>query len=235
MVVSARLLKCVVKLPAKSGIARDTIDMTLHYTAPTGYVQSDFDAFAQVMKDFYEHSLAGTVALNTFIGNSRTTSTNPPTVTFYAVPATRGALGAPVGASTWTPSTWGSDGLPAEVSACLSFRADYGTAVEFGPGRATRPRARLRNRIYLGPLSSGALQVDGTTGRAKIHANLLTSATERAKSYLKDAMGTANWTWKVWSETDWQDYTPTVAWMDDAYDTQRSRGEDPVGRTTKAL
>lgn len=138
--------------------------------------------------------------------------------------------GSPVAVQPWTLGVRGGENsLPSGNAAVISFRADYGTDVEFGPH--TRPRARDRNRIYLGPLNQQAMSTDGTTQRV-----LLSSA------FITDALGslfnlsevvdetTADWVLQVWSRKNASTKLPTEGFMDNRPDYQRRRS-DPAPAT----
>lgn len=100
-----------------------------------------------------------------------------------------------------------STALPAEVSACLSY-----VAAENQP--------RSRGRIYLGPLGTNALAASsGATEVAEVwRRSVLASA--------KRLMDKPQYVWCLWSPTSLQMKHITGAWMDNAFDTQRRRGEE---------
>lgn len=121
------------------------------------------------------------------------------------------------------------------VAATISFRSDYGTDVEFGPG--TRPRSRDRNRVYIGPLETGAFTADLTTHRVKLATQFMTDclAAIVALSATVDPGG-LNWNLRQWSRRSALLKLPTVAWMDDRPDYQRRRSDpNPGSKTAVAL
>lgn len=67
------------------------------------------------------------------------------------------AAGSPVNITNFTLGASGISHapMPEQVAAIVEWRADYGSDVEFAPG--ARPRARDRNRFYLGPLNTQTL------------------------------------------------------------------------------
>nr|CRY97358.1 hypothetical protein [uncultured prokaryote] len=109
-------------------------------------------------------------------------------------------------------------GLPSEVAACLSFQ---GTRT---PGS---PQARRRGRVYIGPL----LATTNTSGRPS--SGLITNMIGAAQQ-LYDDIGTVTsaGSWAVWSPTDGLAVPITNGWVDNAFDTQRSRG---LARTSRTL
>lgn len=108
-----------------------------------------------------------------------------------------------------------------EVALCLSFK-----------GEGTSPRAK--GRIYAGPFESSALVARPSS---TVRNALIAAATAFA------GIGGPDIDWCVFSPTT---YTATqsygdafkpvqAAWVDDAWDTQRSRGLAPSARTNLAL
>lgn len=118
--------------------------------------------------------------------------------------------------------------LPNEVAVCLSFRAAYGSDVEFGGG-GTRPRSSDRGRVFIGPLGDVSLPATSTK-EARVWEDFREAVVAGAEVLIDAAAD--DWTWCVWSRTD-EALKPVVAgWVDDAFDTQRRRGVEPTERTT---
>lgn len=108
--------------------------------------------------------------------------------------------------------------LPREVAICLSFQ---GLRI---PGT---PQARRRGRIYIGPVGT-SVQTAGRPTSATRTA-LLTAAQQL---YTDIQTVDASYRWAVWSTRDGTAVPLHDAWVDDAFDTQRSRGNAPTTRTT---
>lgn len=105
--------------------------------------------------------------------------------------------------------------LPQEVACCLSYYAG-------------RSLPRQRGRIYLGPLQSGVVVADSTTGHIKPADAFRTTVAEAA-----ERLFTANGMeveWQVLSQVDGMARRVTGGWVDDAFDTQRRRGSEPTSR-----
>lgn len=122
----------------------------------------------------------------------------------------------------------GSDAdLPAEVAACVSFHADL-SAVSEHVGN-TRPRARRRGRIFVGPLKAGTATLGGPnevfldgTFRADLAAaghNLLAGLTADGAPL------------QVWSRVDAVVRPVVGGFVDNTFDTQRRRGLKATLRT----
>jgi hypothetical protein len=102
-------------------------------------------------------------------------------------------------------------GLPGEVAVCSSFFA--GTNVK-----------RRRGRHYIGPLS--AASTDGQ-GSPRPSNELKAAIVDRAKNV---AQTTQNVTWVVVSQVGAMANVVTAGWCDNAFDTQRRRGNQPSAR-----
>lgn len=103
--------------------------------------------------------------------------------------------------------------LPSEVAACLSYVA-----------QSNQPRNR--GRIYLGPLAANTSVV--ADGRPQVDSAFRISALASAKRL----MDISNMTWSLYSPTSGTMKPITGFWMDNAFDTQRRRGEESSGRVT---
>lgn len=107
--------------------------------------------------------------------------------------------------------------LPSEVALVASFQGDK---------TAGLPQARRRGRIYFGPLDA-SLNTDGRPTTATC-----TTLGTQVQTLCNDviALPTTGAYLGVWSEVD-QSITPVSnGWVDNAFDTQRRRGEDPTLR-----
>lgn len=111
--------------------------------------------------------------------------------------------------------------LPAEVAMCLSFQANRVSG---------QPQARRRGRIYLGPLSTAA----NTSGRPA--AALLTAMLNAGEALYDTWSGLNSFgNWAVWSPTNATAVEIDELYVDDAFDTQRSRGLARTAVTTRVV
>jgi len=125
----------------------------------------------------------------------------------------------------------GSLQLPHEVALCLSFE---------GPPISGTPQARRRGRLFIGPLD-GDVAVTGT-GDARPNSTALLAITAAAEA-LMTQVTYSGVVWSVFSPTSagpepWTAgdllagfVTITNGWMDNAFDTMRSRGLAATSRT----
>lgn len=128
--------------------------------------------------------------------------------------------------STGGPYTMGAPtttaNLPLEVAGCISFR---------GPNVAGTVPARRRGRNYIGPLNTSASAPgDGTTPPA-LSAGFISALTSYAQAIWDANSGAGSVTWCVYSPTDSAMIPVTNCWVDNAFDTQRRRGNDATART----
>jgi hypothetical protein len=123
-----------------------------------------------------------------------------------------------------------SQDLPSECAICLSFHGDTtGLATDVpggapGPRGDTHPAARVRGRIFIGPLNQ---HVQSSGSPTRVSATVLGDIVGSAM-----ALHTAMPSWSVWSRKNANTKLVTGGFVDNAFDTQRRRGEKASGRQT---
>lgn len=152
-------------------------------------------------------------------------------------------IGAPVDGGTWTLAAPGGEGMPEGLAACVSYRADYGTDVEFlgsrvEGGGGTRPRARDRNRHYFGPLNSRGFQLPGGPTRCTFSPSMINDFLLNVKQV--EVISTtgagiivppSQYNLRVWSRASATTKPVFEYWMDDRPDYQRRRSDQPGTKT----
>lgn len=118
-------------------------------------------------------------------------------------------------------STFGTPSLPSEVALCLSFQ---------GARTAGQFQSRRRGRIYIGPIQTTVSSAGRPDSASR---TTIVDAAEALYDDL-DAIASAG-TWAVWSTVDGGAVPLTDCWVDDSFDTQRSRGVQVTSRTTKSF
>lgn len=108
--------------------------------------------------------------------------------------------------------------LPREVALCLSYYASRKV------GETSYNYRRRRGRLYLGPFTIYGSEPDGSPV-----GSLLATVADAAERVLNTSEP-ANW--MQCSPTDGTYQSINGGWVDNAWDTQRSRGEAPTARTT---
>jgi hypothetical protein len=140
-----------------------------------------------------------------------------------------GAVGPPINIFdfTWTTSTAGTP-LPLEVAVVLSLHADL-TGIPEHSG-TTRPRARRRGRLYIGPLNTSAIDVYTTSPKVPRVAAQFMSDLQVATKALSTALGAGMWS--VASRVEHDAAAIVGGFIDDRPDVQRRRRPDPLSRNT---
>jgi hypothetical protein len=110
--------------------------------------------------------------------------------------------------------------LPREVACVLSY---YAGRQELEPPINGN---RRRGRLYIGPLATGAI-APGLSGAME---PALRTALAEAALNVRDTTEDVNW--HQLSQTNGTLHPVTGGWVDDAFDTQRSRGREPTSRVT---
>lgn len=222
-----------------SGLSRDQVVNTWTFTGEADLTDTGFGTIESALTDFYNGTDTGGTGLTvaSFLGPQLSRSVVP-VFRHYDLDGhlSGGALGSPqrVQPMVALGAGNGGTGLPSEVACCLSFNGAYGSDPEFGPGGATRPRARDRGRIYLGPLSaSGCISIESTTQRPKVSDNL--RETVVAAALRLSAFAGLPAFWSTWSRKAGTTHQVVDVAVDDAFDTQRRRGERANIRTTAAV
>lgn len=140
-----------------------------------------------------------------------------------------GPLGPPLITQDWLgpTSAVATSNLPTECAAVLSFHADLtGIFEEVG---VTRPRARRRGRVFIGPLTTGAVVV--ADPQPVLHNDFRVAMQANAVAMF-DALATIGAEWSVWSRVDQTLRQVVGGWTDNAPDTQRRRGQAASQRST---
>lgn len=214
-------------MSAASGLVEDQVvnDFAFHYDVVGNDTQLNF--LMDLCGDFFRLTYTGGFSVGQFISNQVSRAAT------HEIQAWRlhaGPLGSPDLTKAWLGPVAASDadGLPTEVAGCLSFHASLtGVLEEVG---ATRPRARRRGRIYVGPLTVEA--VDTTAPPYVLNPSFtgtLREAAVRLGSFAGNELSTGEG-WGVWSRADQTVRKVVGGWTDNAPDTQRRRGFSPTVR-----
>ncbi len=200
-----------------SGLPEDDFVNTFAFRMPLLPADEDFGDVTGAIGAFYVNVAPG--ALVSLLSWYSKELSRAWTCKFYRLtdPAPRAVVYSASG--TAAVGSTGVDRAPAEVALCASFKAADASG---------QVPSRRRGRIYLGPFAKDA--INGLTGRPN---GTLTSDAKFASQKLKediDAIAPGDHTWCVHSRTNLALYDITSGWVDDAFDTQRRRGNRPTGR-----
>jgi hypothetical protein len=222
----------VVTLMPLSGLVKDEVQNHFNFrTATSGApTTAELDAIHSALDAFYNTGAGSpSHAICNLIGTQMAHSSAVSKMQHYNVTThlDGSAHGAPVRTDTWTlGSAIGTgDNLPSEVSVCLTFQTPYLTDPEFGPS-GSRPRARDRGRIYLGPVRD-AIRLDNSNHEPRIDPDWRQAIGAAAARLVADA----DTQWVIWSRANTVTNTVSNGWVDEAFDTQRRRGPDSTARS----
>lgn len=219
------ILKVQHSFQGQSGVAADQYVNTFHLLC--GVVsEADLEDIATVIREFYSvgqgggtHPIAYYMAPGADTIGERVKiydlSDSIPREPIYDVITTPEAMGGPGVA------------LPSEVAVCLSYSGVPASGI---------PLASTRGRIYIGPLSTSAMGSELSDHVSRPHIAFLSAlvfAGQRVANQLADA--TPITTWVVHSVTHAHDSGIVRFWADDAWDTQRRRGDPPTSRQTSTV
>lgn len=147
-------------------------------------------------------------------------------------------FGAPIASGNYSilASPAATTPMPEGVAACISYRGNYGTDVEFvkdSTGKVTaRPRSRHRGRIFFGPLGAGTMIQDSGTHRTKFVSTFIADALLAFQQALSITdSGSNKWHLSHWSKKNGTVEDLVQVWIDDRPDYQRRRADQSTVRT----
>lgn len=217
-----------------SGLPEDDVVNRFFFATPgVGVTIAHSALIASAVADFYNLTpTGGTAPIGVNISDEMS-RINFPTIDVYDHLVGGSPVFSTINASL--PAAGGAVPLPAEVAVVASFHADLTGLVEVvpgapaGPAGDTRPRARKRGRVFIGPLIQGTTETAGTTARPNAtFLGHLNAAMEDLRD--KAALLAAGIAWIVYSDTAVAGDAVVGGWVDDAYDTQRRRGPRAASR-----
>lgn len=213
---------------SESGMPADSVLNTFHFEGPTVADSAAADVLAEVVCDFYTQSAAGAsgnieqwLPMGAFADPQHSVKVYNMADAKPRVPLTTYV--------EESPAFTVVQPMVAEAAICLSFR---------GTVQSGMSMARRRGRIFIGPLNFQAGLDDTTFLRPAVLLRSDLCYAGRALSLAADAIG---YTWSVYSPTTAAsvpeggggDFPLTAIvhfWVDDAFDTIRSRGPAPTSR-----
>lgn len=210
------------EFPYFTSIPKDVAVNTFHVACVPPLSSGDLVDVCEAVRDFYNVAHGGAAALSTFLATPITRAANQCSVSIYNLDdpeprpplvTTNFTLGAAAGTNT----------LPLEASVCLSYNATYPSG---------EVRARRRGRIYFGPLNSNAVQ-SGDSASFPQPSTAVLNALRQSASWLLAEIPSINplANWCVYSRVNGTSAPIVAGWTDNAWDTQRRRGNAPTVRT----
>lgn len=213
------IIRAMAVLQGASGLAKDRYINTWHFFRSAGTLTADTATNIGSSLDLFYGAIDGFIRPEIDRADYR--------IYDLADPEPREPTLVPAVAQ---PSGLG-EAYPFEVAACLSF---YGG----------RNLPRRRGRVYLGPLTTACADTQRSNGEPGPSAAFRTAILDGAEAMaaaVRSAGGDGAAAWCVYSPTtdaeggDVLHHNVTDAWVDDAFDTQRRRGDAPTMRTTRVI
>lgn len=223
-----------VTLNRVSGIPEDACHNGFWFVnnAPSA-TSEEMDDITGWLTDFYNQvNSPSTIALAGFISAPISRVTDAHRFTFYDREMVVGqGLGAPVRETPWTLGAVSGNPFtfPSECAVVLSTHASAPDVPENAPGGA-RPKARHRGRVFVGPLNSNTAATVGATQEVVVSQPFRDVLAAAALGLIADSTAGGN-PWSVFSRRDLVLRPIVGGFVDDAYDTIRSRGQDATVRT----
>ena len=191
-----------------SGLAEDRYVNTFHFEG----AGSDYDNVRDMLFDLYSQVNPFGQAISTHMTSQLGLN---PRVVAYDLSDTKPRV--PVYEADLGVLTYGAgEPLPYEVALCLSFEAAKLSGVS---------QRRRRNRVYIGPFRESENGGDGRP-TLQMREDFVYAATQM----LNASDASVSWNWVVYSPTDDDWALVDHIWVDDAWDTQRRRGNAPSVR-----
>jgi|ERR1044071_5301509 hypothetical protein len=213
-----------ITIPYDSGLPEDVAVWDVAFAGESGAALEDLSTHLVNFVNVYGTTEPLAFYLSDYVDRSSLAAK----VDIYEIPAVEGPLGSPINTEQFTvgPRAVGGAELPTEVAACTSFHAELsGIPEESGD---TRPRARRRGRVYVGPLNTFAIS---NVPPVMLNGTFITDLIAATKG-LADGAGADLWAMSVFSRTDWLLRPVIGGYVDNAVDIQRRRGVEATSRTT---
>ena len=234
----------VATLKATSGIPKDDVQNSFVFEAASMAIILAAGGPIQAVERFYDTITTTGNRLTEFISGAVVRP--DPALVWDVYDITAQLDGSPHG----SPVSSGSIGLaatgiaaslPAETACVLTTRrSNFSTALVEQPDmdappdfKVDRPRQRVSGRVFLGPLNTLAI-TNGAGNEGRASNGLITTALAAGLRMQTEAEA-ALATWVQWSRKNADVGRIDFIQVDDALDTIRKRGHDPLSRTTQAV
>lgn len=230
-----------VALRNRTGEASDTFVNTFSINLAGSPTEAQAAQVAADIAGFYDHVGSLTYSIENYMSEVLEPSANAHTVKVYGVSGNQltgsplNPLGSPLAEQDFQLSGGTSDSpMPSEVAVAITLEGAgrAAAAVEVG---ATRPKQRHTGRIYIGPLNTGAIDTLAVGEGPKVHPSFITTALEAIQWLHDELQADGTLGLAVWSRSNATMYTLESASIDKRFDTVRSRGDAPVGRTRVSI
>lgn len=208
-------------LPYFTKLPKDVAVNTFHFRTPGDDLPAEAADAASRVKIFYNDSVASmTHPLAYYMSPVIDRTTGACVIKVFDMADTKPRT--PIYQEGWTLGASASTkGLPNEVAAVFSFQ---------GARMSGLAQSRRRGRLFIGPLGEEALSFGSASVFPNLAAGLVTNGVKAAHNLA--AAGSWDPIWCVYSRVNTNLVTVTNGWIDNDFDTQRSRGPSATSRNT---
>lgn len=234
-------VKAQLTLNRTSNLPEDVVVASFWFSRAVGdFVAADFDKLRdEIYQLFNEPAVPATAntVVAAYMSNDLIRTANSQTIDFYDAINFPDPLGSPIASRTVGIEGAGlaATDLPGELAVCTSFHGDLTNVPEVvpglpaGPAGDTKPRARRRGRLFIGPLNTAALKDE--PGDARV-ADLLRTSLATCTKRMVDDLKAYGVDWCVASRAAGVLSPIKGGFVDNAFDIQRRRGTIASNRTT---
>lgn len=227
-------------LTAASGLSEDDVVWSFPIQTDPAFIVGDIGELTTAVNAMFNIAPTGASAsIGQYIGGSVSRASGAIKYKLYDLAGHLDGSphGSPIATDTGTlVENLAAQGLPQEVALVVTTRATgWDTALIETPDNADpdlvvqRPRQRKSGRIFVGPLTVGAIAAGSAVGRPA--TDFMTAARVGIKELCDDLIVNGHHLC-VWSRKDAAFWPVTATQTDDAFDTQRRRGISPTARLT---
>lgn len=219
----------VVTLNKKSMIPKDAVQNRFAFT--TGTVPASPAELAEIsshIDNFYNAAQSTGVGITHWLSSSLSAVNNAHSIDFYDLTGHLDGTshGSPFRSEPFTLAGLpANEGLPDECAVCISVHSEFGTDRE--SVGTTRPKARDRGRLYIGPLATGTVAIPDPNKEAVVTPNALSTFRDAMSFMIVDPNLV---TWCLWSRADAALKPIVGGFVDNAFDVQRRRGNAASNR-----
>lgn len=218
MPTPANLYLATVQFPYFTGLPSDVVENTFHFTFSGGGTPdvTDFEALEAVLRGLYADIFddGSTASMAPWMRPGTTT------VKMYHVADPVPRTPVYMNTSSFAVVQSVNAPMPTEVALCLSYEGAHISGAD---------QASRRGRIYIGGLGNVVSQGDNGTFPLPT-ANILANIAAAAPTLITNA-ALVSWNWVVYSRKNDATVPIQGGWVDNAFDTQRRRGQAPSART----
>ena len=230
-------LRATVVLEKSSGKPEDAVRNVFHFNTAGAIDATDMTTVGDALYAFYN-------AQGVILANSIKRAANANRIEFAEV--TRGGPGAADDQVSTLLATRSMGAIlgaalafdyPNEVAICVSLNAAVEGVPEEANGGLQRPRSRRRGRFYLGPLARHVGNQEAGTNRVIVAPEVRDSIVADFNNLLIGGLDGPGRIVNlgIYSRTDGLVRKVEGIFVDDAFDTVRSRGETAIARTEAAV